>query len=75
MKQSMAVVAMPAMLAMLALASPADAQLGDLLGKAQKIQEAKSKLDDLNVTDEEERKIGEDVSAKDFNELADRLLG
>ena len=64
MKQSMAVVAMPAMLAMLALASPADAQLGDLLGKAQKIQEAKSKLDDLNVTDEEERKIGEDVSAK-----------
>jgi predicted Zn-dependent protease len=61
MKQSMAVVAK---LAMLALAVPVHAQLGDLLGKAQKIQEAKNKLDDLNVTEEEERKIGEDVSAK-----------
>ncbi|MEP7310398.1 MAG: hypothetical protein ABJA98_33255, partial [Acidobacteriota bacterium] len=60
----MAVVALPAMLAMLALVSPVHAQLGDLLGKAQKIQEAKNKLDDLNVSDEEERKIGEDVSAK-----------
>ena len=67
MKQSTAVVATPemlAMVAMLALASPVHAQLGDLLGKAQKIQEAKSKFDDLNVTEEEERKIGDDVSAK-----------
>ena len=40
------------------------AQLGGILDKAQKAQEAKQKFDDLNVTEEEERKIGEDVSAK-----------
>src|SRR5260221_14471885 len=58
MKQSMAVVAL------LAMVSPAYAQLGGILNKAQKAQEAKNKLDDLNVSEEEERKIGEDVSAK-----------
>jgi predicted Zn-dependent protease len=58
MKKWMAVVAL------LALSSPAHAQFGDLIGKAQKIQQAKNKLDDLNVSEEEERKIGEDVSAK-----------
>ena len=58
MKQSMM------MVALLAMASPAHAQLGGILNKAQKIQETKSKFDDLNVTEEEERKIGEDVSAK-----------
>ena len=58
MKQSMIVVAL------LALAAPAYAQLGGILNKAQKIQEAKGKLDDLNVTEEEERTIGEQVSAK-----------
>src|SRR6185369_6814095 len=37
---------------------------GGLLNKAQKVADAKAKLDDLNVTDEEERKIGDEVSAK-----------
>ena len=58
MKQSMIIVAM------LALAVPAQAQLGGLLNKAQQVKDAKNKLDDLNVTEEEERKIGEDVSAR-----------
>ena len=44
--------------------SSAHAQLGALLDKAQKAQAQKNKLDELNVTEEEERKIGEDVSAK-----------
>jgi predicted Zn-dependent protease len=44
--------------------SSAHAQLGGLLDKAQKAQAQKGKLDELNVTEEEERKIGEDVSAK-----------
>jgi predicted Zn-dependent protease len=47
--------------------SPAFAQFGVLdkgLKKAQQAKEAKDKFDDLNVTEEEERKIGEDVSAK-----------
>jgi predicted Zn-dependent protease len=61
MKRSMVLMAMTAMLA---VASQASAQLGGILNKAQKIQEAKGKFDDLNVTEEEERKIGEDVSAK-----------
>ena len=52
------------LVAFLALAVPAHAQLGGLLNKAQQVKDAKSKFDDLNVTDEEERKIGEDVSAK-----------
>ena len=58
MKQSILVAAL------LALASPAHAQLGGLLNKAQQVKDAKSKLDDLNVTEEEERRIGEDVSAR-----------
>jgi len=58
MKQSIVVVAL------LAMAPPAYAQLGSILNKAQKAQEAKQKLDDLNVSEEEERKIGEDVSGK-----------
>ena len=58
MKQSILIVAF------LALAVPAHAQLGGLLNKAQQVKDAKSKFDDLNVTEEEERKIGEDVSAK-----------
>ena len=44
--------------------SSAHAQLGGLIDKAQKAQAQKQKLDELNVTEEEERKIGEDVSAK-----------
>ena len=58
MKHSMILVAL------LAVAAPAHAQLGGILNKAQKIQEAKGKFDDLNVTEEEERTIGEQVSAK-----------
>ena len=58
MKQSILLVVL------LALAAPAHAQLGGLLNKAQQVKDAKSKFDDLNVTDEEERKIGEDVSAR-----------
>jgi predicted Zn-dependent protease len=61
MKQSMLVVAL------LALGAPASAQLGGLdqgLKKIQQAKEFKDKFDDLNVTEEEERKIGEDVSAK-----------
>ena len=61
MKQSMLVAAL------LALALPAHAQFGGLdkvLGKAQQVKDAKNKFDDLNVTEEEERKIGEDVSAR-----------
>jgi predicted Zn-dependent protease len=53
--------------ALLAVAVPAHAQFGGLdkgLKKIQQAKEAKDKFDDLNVTEEEERKIGEDVSAK-----------
>jgi beta-barrel assembly-enhancing protease len=56
-----------AMLVLLALASPADAQFGGLDGalkKAQRVQDKKQQLDDLLISDAEERTIGEDVSAK-----------
>src|SRR5580765_5288127 len=49
--------------ALWALAVPAHAQFGGIDG-LKKIQDAKKKFDDLNVTEEEERKIGQDVSAK-----------
>lgn len=62
MKQSIVTVVL------LALASPAHAQLGDRLGgalkKAQQAQEMKQKLDDLTFSEEEERQLGEDVSLK-----------
>jgi predicted Zn-dependent protease len=52
-------------LAFVALCTPpASAQIGGLLNKAQKVQDAKQKLDDLIITDDEELKIGQDVSAK-----------
>ena len=54
-------------LAILALASPAYAQLGGIGGalkKAQQAQDAKQKIDELTFTEEEERQIGSDVSAK-----------
>ena len=41
--------------ALLAFSSPAYAQFGGLLSKAQKAQEQKQKFDDLNITDEELR--------------------
>jgi predicted Zn-dependent protease len=47
-----------------ALGAPAHAQLGGILNKAQKAQEAKQKFDDLNVTQDEEIKLGADVSLK-----------
>jgi beta-barrel assembly-enhancing protease len=47
-----------------AVASPAHAQLGGILNKAQRVQEAKQKFDDLNITEAEELKIGQDVSLK-----------
>lgn len=50
--------------AMLSVATPSWAQFGGLLDKAQKIQRAKQAFDDLNVTEEEEIKIGADVSQK-----------
>ena len=46
MKQSILVAAL------LALATPAHAQLGGLLNKAQQVKDAKGKFDDLNVTEE-----------------------
>jgi predicted Zn-dependent protease len=49
---------------MAAVSAPAHAQLGGILDKAQKAQEAKQKFDDLNVTQDEEIKIGADVSLK-----------
>ncbi len=61
MKKSMLIVAM------LALSVPAYAQFGGLsdgLKRAQQAKDAKNKFDDLNVNEDEERKIGEDVSAK-----------
>jgi predicted Zn-dependent protease len=51
-------------LSLLAIPSPASAQFGGLLDKAQKAQDAKKKVDSLSISDEEERKIGSDVSAK-----------
>ena len=47
--------------AFLGVCSSAQAQLGGILNKA---QEQKGKLDELNITEAEERTIGEDVSAK-----------
>ena len=61
MKQSILVVAL------LAFALPAHAQFGGLdqgLKRLQQAKDAKDKFDDLNVTEAEERKIGEDVSAR-----------
>ena len=61
MKQSILVAAL------LALGAPAYAQFGGLdkgLKKIQQLKDAKDTFDGLNVTEEEERKIGEDVSAK-----------
>jgi beta-barrel assembly-enhancing protease len=49
---------------MAAVTCPAYAQFGGILDKAQKAQDAKQKLDDLNVTEQEETNIGADVSLK-----------
>jgi predicted Zn-dependent protease len=49
-------------MALLAASAPAYAQLGGIGGSIRKAQEAKSAVDELTITDEEERKIGEEVS-------------
>jgi predicted Zn-dependent protease len=49
---------------MVALSVPAYAQFGGLGGALKKAQQVKDKVDDLTVSDAEERQIGEDVSAK-----------
>jgi predicted Zn-dependent protease len=53
--------------ALLAPATPAVAQFGGLsqgLKRAQQLKEAKDQFDDLNITEAEERTIGEEVSAR-----------
>jgi predicted Zn-dependent protease len=50
--------------ALVAVSTPASAQFGGLLDKAQKAQDAKKKLDSLHISEEDERKIGTDVSVK-----------
>jgi predicted Zn-dependent protease len=50
--------------AMLAIASPAAAQLGGLGGALKKAQAQKQQIDDLVISEAEERTIGEDVSVK-----------
>jgi predicted Zn-dependent protease len=45
------------------MAAPAQAQFGGILNKAQKAKNTADKVADLNISDEEERKLGENVSA------------
>ncbi len=47
----------------LALASPASAQFGSILNKAQKVKDTADKVADLNISEKEERQLGEQVSA------------
>jgi predicted Zn-dependent protease len=60
------------------LAVPAHAQLGGLSGRLKQAQDAKTKLDkvaDLKMSDADERKLGEEVSAKlrhDFGVYQDK---
>ena len=51
-------------LSLVAISTPASAQFGGLLDKAQKAQDAKKKLDALHLSEEEERKVGTDVSVR-----------
>lgn len=44
-------------------AAPASAQIGGILRGANKAADAKQKIDDFNITDAEERQIGEQVSS------------
>src|SRR5262245_52685939 len=53
-----------ATIAFMALTSPAFAQFGGIGGALKKAQDAKKTYDDINVTEEEERKIGDDVSLR-----------
>jgi len=51
-------------IAMLTISSPAYAQLGGIGRRVQQAQERKQQLDDMNITEEEEIKLGSDVSVK-----------
>ncbi len=51
-------------IASVAISSPAFAQLGGLMKKAQQAQERKQQFDDLNITEAEEIELGQDVSLK-----------
>jgi len=50
--------------ALLTFSVPAFAQLGGIGGALKKAQDSKQKIDDLTISDAEERQIGEDVSTK-----------
>jgi beta-barrel assembly-enhancing protease len=49
---------------MLAIGSPAYAQLGGIMRRSQQALEKKQQFDDMNITEEEEIKLGADVSLK-----------
>jgi beta-barrel assembly-enhancing protease len=51
-------------IALLSISVPAFAQFGGLGGALKKAQESKQKLDDMTISDAEERQIGEEVSQK-----------
>jgi len=51
-------------IALLAVSTPALAQLSGIGKRMQQAQERKQQFDDLNITEEEELKLGADVSAK-----------
>jgi predicted Zn-dependent protease len=53
----------------LLVASPAHAQFGGLINKAQKAKEVKDKADEMNFTDKEERQLGEKISARLMNDF------
>lgn len=50
--------------ALIAMASPAHAQLGGLMRKVEQAQERKQQFDDMNITEEEEIRLGGDVSLR-----------
>jgi len=51
-------------IAILAVSTPAFAQLGGIGRRVQQAQERKQQFDDMNITEEEEVKLGADVSLK-----------
>ena len=53
--------------ALLATATPAHAQLGGILNKAQKVKDTADKAADLNISEKEERQLGEQVSGNLVN--------
>ena len=50
--------------ALLAVSMPAHAQIGGLGGTLRRAEQVKNAADELTITDEEERKIGDEVSQK-----------